>query len=211
LKLQLPTNPLTTPIPILIYGGSTASGIFGIQYAKLSGYKVITTASPSNFEYLKSLGADATFDYRSPTVVGDIIDAAGGELTLAWDCISEGDSPKIVASSISPKGGKIGTLLPVNIDTVHAINPNAEVSLTLAYSIFGQPFERGAGYNEARPEDLEFAKGFRDLSEKLLQEGKIKTPKLEINRGGSGLDGVLVGLEELRQGKVSGAKLIYTI
>ncbi|KAM0252539.1 hypothetical protein ACHAQJ_007671 [Trichoderma viride] len=210
LKLQLPTNPVTTPIPIFIYGGSTASGILGIQFAKLSGYKVITTASPSNFDYLKSLGADAVFDYRSPTVVGDIITAAGGELTLAWDCISEGDSPKITAAVISPKGGKIGTLLPVSPDTVHAINPKVDAVVTLAYSVFGNPFDRGGGYTEARPADLEFAKEFRDLSEKLLREGKVKAAKIELNRGGSGLEGILVGLEELRQGKVSGAKLIYT-
>ncbi|KAL7792423.1 GroES-like protein [Trichoderma ceciliae] len=211
LKLRPPTDPLATPIPILIYGGSTASGILGIQFAKLSGYKVITTASPRNFDYLKSLGADAVFDYRSPTVVEDIVAAAGGELTLAWDCISEGDSPKICAGSFSGKGGKLGTLLGVDADIVHAINPNLDVSVTLAYSIFGQPFDRYGGYTEGRPEDNKFAREWRDVAQQLLQEGKVKPSKIEVNRGGSGLEGVLVGLEELRQGKVSGVKLIYTI
>ncbi|PTB46105.1 hypothetical protein M441DRAFT_126557 [Trichoderma asperellum CBS 433.97] len=210
LKLQLPTNPITTGTPILIYGGSTASGLWGIQYAKLSGYKVITTASPRNFDYLKSLGADAVFDYNSPTVVGDIIAAAGGELALVWDCISEASSVKISAAAISPKGGKLGLLLPPNIDDIHAINPNIEAGVTMAYSVFGNPFQRGIS-SEGKPEDNEFAKKFRDISEKLLSEGKLKAPKIELNRGGSGLEGVLVGLEELRQGKVSAAKLIYTI
>ncbi|EHK41521.1 uncharacterized protein TrAtP1_005021 [Trichoderma atroviride] len=210
LKLQLPTNPITTPTPVLIYGGSTASGLWGIQFAKLSGYKVITTASPRNFDYLKSLGADAVFDYNSPTVVGDIIAAAGGELALVWDCISEGESYKIGAASISPKGGKLGVLLPVNLDEVHAINPNIETAVTMAYSVFGKPFSRGLS-SEGSPEDNEFAKKFRDVAEPLLREGKLKAPRIEVNRGGSGLEGVLVGLEELRQGKVSASKLIYTI
>ena len=35
LGLPLPTEPATTPILILIYGGSTATGTLAIQYAKL--------------------------------------------------------------------------------------------------------------------------------------------------------------------------------
>ncbi|RFU75760.1 hypothetical protein TARUN_6519 [Trichoderma arundinaceum] len=208
--LQLPSDPLATPIPILIYGGSTASGILGIQFAKASGYKVITTSSPRNFDYLKSLGADVVLDYKSPTVVDDIIAASDGELTLAWDCISEGDTPRICAGAFSDKGGKLGTLLGVDPATVHAINPNIDIALTLAYSIFGQPFDRLGGWQEGKPEDNEFAKEFRDLAEQLLREGKVKPSRIELNRGGSGLEGILVGLEELRQNKVSAAKLIYT-
>lgn len=45
------------------------------------------------------------------------------------------------------------------------------------------------------------------LTEGLLKEGKLKT--FPISRKG-GLDGVLEGLEELKAGKVSGGKLVYT-
>ena len=35
LGLKLPTEPITDKQPILIYGGSSATGVLGIQYAKL--------------------------------------------------------------------------------------------------------------------------------------------------------------------------------
>ena len=40
--------------------------MYAIQLAHIAGYKVVTTASPKNHELVKSLGADAVFDVRSP-------------------------------------------------------------------------------------------------------------------------------------------------
>jgi NADPH:quinone reductase-like Zn-dependent oxidoreductase len=71
LELPIP-KPLATPPPassstsaplVLIHGGSTASGALGIQYARISGYTVLTTCSPHNFDAVKALGAAAAFDY----------------------------------------------------------------------------------------------------------------------------------------------------
>ena len=47
---------------VFVYGGSSGVGQFGIQLAKLSGYKIVTVASPRNHKFLKELGADAVFD-----------------------------------------------------------------------------------------------------------------------------------------------------
>ncbi len=48
---------------ILIYSGASATGVLAIRFAKLSGLRVLTTCSPSNFEQVKALGAEAAFDY----------------------------------------------------------------------------------------------------------------------------------------------------
>jgi len=49
---------------VLIMGGSSGVGIFGIQIAKLYGCVVIATASPDKLERLKELGADYAVDHR---------------------------------------------------------------------------------------------------------------------------------------------------
>jgi NADPH:quinone reductase-like Zn-dependent oxidoreductase len=75
-------KPEPTGETLLVWGGSTSVGSNAIQLAAAAGYEVITTASPRNFDYVKSLGAAQVFDYNSPSVVPDII-AAFKARTLA--------------------------------------------------------------------------------------------------------------------------------
>ncbi len=67
---------------VLVWGGSTSVGSNAVQLAVAAGYEVITTASPRNFDHVRSLGATQAFDYRSPTVLPDIV-AAFRDRTLA--------------------------------------------------------------------------------------------------------------------------------
>ena len=79
LALEAPTSsPASTGKTLLVWGGSTSVGGNAIQLAIAAGYEVISTASPSNFDYVRKLGAREVFDYRSPSVVGDIIKAFKG-------------------------------------------------------------------------------------------------------------------------------------
>jgi len=50
------------------------------------------------------------------------------------------------------------------------------------------------GILAAKLEDFEFAKG-------LIAEGKVKLHRIDVGGGGEGLDGVLHGLELLREGR----------
>jgi NADPH:quinone reductase-like Zn-dependent oxidoreductase len=195
---------------VFIYGGSTAMGVSGIQYAKLSGATVITTSSPRNFDYVKSLGADVVFDYSSPTAIEDIKAFANNNIRLAWDCISSAESAKFTAQVLSPEGGRYSHLVPVPDEVVKEINPKIETGITVYYTVFGEPWAFGAK-QEAIPADYEFGKMFWELSRDLLVQGKIKPIKVDVNRAGSGLEGVLQGMNLLKEGKVSASKLVYTL
>jgi len=71
---------------ILIQGGAGGVASFGIQVAKHIGARVITTASATNHDYLRKLGADEIIDYNAQDftkVVSGcdaVFDTVGGEV-----------------------------------------------------------------------------------------------------------------------------------
>ncbi|TRX97742.1 hypothetical protein FHL15_001497 [Xylaria flabelliformis] len=214
LKLPLPNNPAKTPFPVLIYGGSTATGIYGIKYAKASGLTVIATASPHNFELLKAVGADHVFDYKSPTVGADIRALTENKLKYAWDCTGYGGAISAAALSDNEEGGKpkYATIIPVKREIFDEINPAVDgPHFTLGYDAFGDEFPRFGTQYIPDPEEVRFAGMFWDITRELLASGRLTPLKPEVNRFGSGLEGVIHGLDELRNDRVSGTKLVYTL
>jgi NADPH:quinone reductase-like Zn-dependent oxidoreductase len=129
--LPSPENPTTTPLDLLVWGGSSSVGHFVIQLAKQGGMRVIATASPKHFEALKSLGADETFDYRDPEVAKKIRTYTNGNLKHAVDCISEGTTPQLISDSLSAEGGWVSNILPYE-----TVRPEIKVVPSLAYHLF---------------------------------------------------------------------------
>jgi NADPH:quinone reductase-like Zn-dependent oxidoreductase len=137
LSLPIPPSfPASSPpplasLPILIYGAGSTAGQYAIQLLHSAGYKnIIATASAKNHDYLRSLGATSTFDYRSPDLVKDIATAVGGDgkVTLALDCITAvEDSMATIAKVISPQGS-LAILLPVKIGTTLTVDDVAKMS-----------------------------------------------------------------------------------
>jgi hypothetical protein len=84
---------------------------------------------------------------------------------------------------------------------IHGVNSKVPDTPTLAYKIVGESFEK-FGETPPIPEDYEFGKMFWELSSGLLASWKVKTVKAEVNRGGKVLEGVIVGLKEMKEGKV---------
>jgi NADPH:quinone reductase-like Zn-dependent oxidoreductase len=167
---------------------------------------VITTCSPRNFDYVKSLGADKWFDYNEPNVGAQIRDYTQNKLKYAWDTVSEEGSAKICAEALtSESGAKYGSIL-----SVKSPREDVQSTNTLMYTVFGEEFSFGKGSKfPAIPEDFEYTKKFIELTEKLLAEGKLKAHRAKV--GANGLKGVLKGLEDMKAGKVSGEKLVYRV
>jgi len=111
-------NAEPTGQTLLVWGGSTSVGSNAIQLATAAGYEVITTASPRNFEYVKSLGAAQVFDYNSPSVVPDIIAAFEGRTlagAIAFGTTSAASCVRIVGAC---KGNRVVSIAstPVAFD-----------------------------------------------------------------------------------------------
>lgn len=190
---------------IFIYAGATSAGLFHLQAAKAAGYTVVTTASPRSFELVKKFGADDVFDYRSPTVVKDIL-AKYPNLTKAVDCFSEGVSSSICAQVLKPKGGKVVLLLPNGESKV----PGVQFELIMLYTVMGRAFQMLAPVGpkfEASQSDREWAARYYSALPELARLLKpIPTVSLE-----PGFKGVLDGLDKLRQGKVVGGKQVVQL
>ncbi|KAJ4419138.1 putative secondary metabolism biosynthetic enzyme [Gnomoniopsis sp. IMI 355080] len=212
LQLPLPdVEPLTTrKIPILIYGASTASGVMGIQWAKMSNCTVVVTCSPKNFAYLKELGADFCVDYHAEDCAAQIQAFTKGRLKHAWDCISTVESARICAAAMSALGGHYCSLLFLTSSVLKKVNPRITCSTVLGYTILGEDIEKETVVKK-RPEDFEHGKMFWKTAENLLLSGRFRPVQQVVNQGGRGLDGILKGLQYLKQGKVSAQKLVYTI
>lgn len=186
-------------------------GISAIQLAKLSGGTVITTASPSNLEYIKSLGGDHVLDYKSTTIVDDVLRLSGSPLLYAFDTYPDDASAAICAAVLSRGGGaKYVSLIPGIESAVKRLNDAVDATSILGYSALGEPYVFDNEVCDFSPGDYEFQKKFVKAAEKLLEEGKLKAPRVFLDRGGNGLEGVLHGLEEIREGRVRGGKLVYT-
>jgi len=73
----------------------------------------------------------------------------------------------------------------------------------------GEPFTMAGSYVEAMPERYRIASEFWALAGRLFADGKLVAHTPKVDFGGAGLEGVLSGMQTMREGKVSGFKLVY--
>ncbi|MDF7814939.1 NADP-dependent oxidoreductase [Hymenobacter sp. YC55] len=94
---------------ILIQGASGGVGSFAVQFAKAKGAYVIGTASASNIDYVKQLGADEVLDYRNQKVVELVRDV---DVVLETSPVRD-NAARLKAVAVLKEGG---TLVSVNVD-----------------------------------------------------------------------------------------------
>lgn len=93
---------------LLLWGGSSSVGSSVVQLAVASGYRVVATASPANYSFVKSLGASFVLDYHNPDIVGilsALLRGVGDELVGTYDAIGTEATVRQCAAVVSAVGG----------------------------------------------------------------------------------------------------------
>ncbi|KAF2634797.1 NAD(P)-binding protein [Massarina eburnea CBS 473.64] len=191
---------------ILIWGGSSSVGLYAIQIAALHNITVIATCSPRTFDLLNDHGATHVFDYSDPDIVTKIKDVASG-LTYVFDTIGNEKSSATASQAIKESGGSLCTVRP---GKAHCENVAQRVRVTdvLVWTAFLKEHRYGDFHWPAHKEDHELAS---ELFEKLpgwLESGTIRPNPTRIRKG---LDTVVEGFQEYRDGHISAYKIVYEV
>ncbi|OAX34298.1 GroES-like protein [Rhizopogon vinicolor AM-OR11-026] len=178
--------------PIVIIGGASSVGSYVIQLARLSGfYPIIATASPSNEHLVKSYGATHFFDrHLSGSQLKEAISqVTDSPIGIVYDAISLPDTQQIGWGLLAENGTLVLTL-PESVK-------EDEGKGRKAIATFGTPH---------MPQNQELGRNSWAMVEKWLSEGAVQPNKYEVLP--NGLEGIIGGLERLKNGQLSGTKLV---
>jgi hypothetical protein len=142
---------------------------------------------------------------RDPLCGQKINDLTSNNLAQVLDTIATESSAKICAEALSTSPGG----LYLNLMGIDFPRKDVKNLFPLVYTITGEAFDMEGDHYDAVPEDFEFAKKFGTVFEELLEKGLIKNHPVELREGGLG--GILRSLEDMKEGKVSGKKLVFRL
>jgi len=178
--------------PIVIIGGSSSVGSYAIQLASLSGfYPIIATASVTNEHLVKNYGATHFFDRH---LSGNQLKAAISRVTnkpigVVYDAISLPETQRIGWSLLAKNGILVLTLAA----SVREEEGRGRKAITTS----GTPH---------LPQNKELGSNTWAMVEEWLSKSDIQPNKYEILP--NGLEGIIGGLERMKNGQVSGTKLV---
>jgi NADPH:quinone reductase-like Zn-dependent oxidoreductase len=199
LALPLPViDPPDRKETVLVWGGSTSVGSNGIQLARCAGYRVIATASPRNFGYVRSLGAAAAIDYHSRTAVDEIIKSLGDSPLAGILAIGSGSlrAALSIASKV-PGRKRVASAQPQLVTRIQtAFRPNKGIHVSGIWGGTLKDNEVGPGI-------------YADFLPAALASGAYQAAP-EALVVGEGLEQIPSALDQLRKG-VSARKLVVRV
>lgn len=202
LRLPQPWVPVpdSQPIPLVIWGASSAVGSYAVQLARRSNiHPLICIAGRAQAHVEKLIDrskGDTVIDYRKghEAVAQEVrASLSGAKLEYAFDAVSEMGSYQTICRVLDHQGGKITLIVPAQ--TYSDIPKSIEKSVTTVADIHQHLKDFGYVYSRY------FTKG--------LEEGWFKAHPQQIIPGG--LAGVQEGLENLKNGKASAVKYVFRI
>ena len=203
LRLPEPWLPTTKLTPLVIYGASSAVGYYTIQLALRSNiHPLICVAGRASAHVEKVIDrskGDTIVDYRDgdEAVVKGLEEALNGrKLEYAFDAVSEQGSYQNIGQVLDRQTGRITFVLPGK--KYEDLPEGIEKTITRVGDVHGNPDDlKDFGYVY-----------FRYIS-KGLAEGWFKAQPQEVLKGG--LEGIEMGLTNLKEGKASAIKYIFKI
>jgi len=195
-------KPLLEP-RVLVWGAASSVGQYVAQLLRYYGYRrVVAVASARHEAMLKSLGADAVFDYHDLGVVEHTRE--GGRVELVVDCI--GSKPGSLAHVMRVVGGDavVAVMLPVVFERasderapLYSMDPTA-----------GLTWSEGVVVRGVRTHfwdrDLEMREILqREIVPRLLEIRAIKPNRIKVVEEASMLERAETALGLVRRGELS--------
>ncbi|KZT64347.1 GroES-like protein [Daedalea quercina L-15889] len=176
----------------VVFAGASTVGQMTIELLKLSGFDpIITTASLSNAEFLKTLGATYVLDRKlSPEALhAEIRKITQAPFKTIYDAAGASETQHLGYDLLAPGG----ILAAVQHDL---IAPEKKVPEKKSFFMYG---------DVNVPQNRKLGSSLFSKLTGLLEEGALKPIPVEVVPGG--LEGIPVALEKLRKG-VSCVKLV---
>ncbi|KAL8649630.1 MAG: hypothetical protein Q9210_004289 [Variospora velana] len=216
--LQLPApwqSPTGLPRPLLIYGASSAVGAFAVKLALLSKiHPIIAISGPSGASLLSDLlepaQGDILLNYQDYTstssLVAEVGKACPQPLYGAVDAIAQDQSPEVVLAALDALSGstnepRLVTFLPYPEDIVAQTKNVIKPYLTVAADVHNGRDSKAGGQD--------FGYVMLRMFARWLGEERFSGHPFEVRDGG--LKGVQGALDDLKDGKVRGKKLLVKV
>lgn len=173
-----------------------------------SGHRAITTCSPKNFDLVRSYGADLVFDYKSENCAKDIRAVTKNTLRYALDPFAEAKTVRLCQEAIGRTGGRYCALEQYQEHL--CVRKTIKNDLVMGGAISGKGVQLPEPYGiPPRPEIGDWARTWYRVVETLIHEGKLRGCPVRVLSGR--FQGILSGLKLLKDGSVSGEKLVISL
>jgi hypothetical protein len=199
------------PTPLIIYGASSAVGIYAVQLALRGNIHPLICVAGRASDYVASFldpsKGDVVVDYRAgdAAVVDGVVEALKGypPVKHVVDAISEGSSIGNIGEVLKRAGEKDGKG-----------GVKGKVTFVLGEKEVPQGVEQnftmvGDVHNNEKQEAKDFGYVYFRYFAKGLSEGWLKGQRTEVRPGGLGA--IQAALQDLKDGKASAVKYIFRI
>ncbi|KAH9918189.1 GroES-like protein [Epithele typhae] len=179
--------------PALIVGGSTSVGQYAIQVARMAGFApILTTAAPKHADALRALGATHVLDRA-------LAPSSAGGVALAYEAVGDEESQRLAYAALA----------------AHAAAGFVSVTPGAPPEVLAAVAEDGDGKRVARafsslevPQNRAVGREVFARLEGWLRDGTVKPNRVEVLVG---LEAIPEGVRRVKEGKVSGVKLVVKV